>query len=100
MRDVWYPQNKRKHILLASKNSKRTAAERHWLVDEIKTAFGCIDCGYNHSAVALDFDHLREKSFDISQGIGRGLKLDTILDEIEKCEVRCANCHRIKTHMR
>jgi hypothetical protein len=47
----------------------------------------------------LEFDHLRDKEF----GIGAGLVQkgwETILAEIEKCEVVCANCHRRRTAQR
>lgn len=75
----------------------RMTAKRRALVSEIKLERGCIDCGYNKHPAALDFDHKPgvEKVGDISQLILGGF--DVLMAEIEKCEVRCANCHRIKT---
>jgi hypothetical protein len=55
----------------------------------------CVDCGENDPLV-LEFDHQRDKDFNISNMIG-DYKWSRILSEIEKCEIRCANCHRIKT---
>jgi hypothetical protein len=59
----------------------------------------CIDCGYSAHLSALDFDHVdpSKKSF----GIGTGWNSRTesqLTHEADKCVVRCANCHRIKTH--
>ena len=67
-------------------------------IDEIKLAFGCTDCGFNLHPAALDFDHLPgfEKSDTVATLVGAG-KLELALAEIEKCEVVCANCHRIRT---
>lgn len=42
----------------------------------------------------LDFHHLRDKSFAISEVISKGVSLETIKSEIEKCITLCANCHR------
>ena len=54
-----------------------------------------MDCGESDPLV-LEFDHLRDKSFAISRGwADRGW--ESILREIEKCEVVCANCHRRRT---
>lgn len=47
--------------------------------------------------VVLDFDHLRDKKENISWLVCHGAKLEIITEEIAKCEVRCANCHRRKT---
>lgn len=56
----------------------------------------CIDCGQSDIRV-LEFDHVRgNKSNNIAWMVGKGSSWSTIETEIEKCEVRCANCHRIK----
>jgi hypothetical protein len=66
---------------------------------EIKQASGCVDCGENNHIV-LDFDHLRDKKYNISRMIHDGFSWKAILKEIKKCEVVCANCHRIRTYVR
>lgn len=57
----------------------------------------CIDCG-NKDVRVLDFDHRDgvEKVGNISEMIHRS-SLKSIVLEIRKCDVRCANCHRIRT---
>lgn len=58
----------------------------------------CVKCGYNKSMRALIFHHLDpdKKSFAISQaGITRRWEL--IKEELDKCELLCANCHA-ETH--
>lgn len=56
----------------------------------------CIDCGERDIRV-LDFDHVRgEKTMGVTRAVQQSLKL--VKQEIDKCEVRCANCHRIKTY--
>jgi L-lysine 2,3-aminomutase len=66
---------------------------------EIKQTSGCADCGEkNH--IVLDFDHLRDKKYNVSRMIHDGFSWKAILKEIKKCEVVCANCHRIRTHNR
>lgn len=54
----------------------------------------CVDCGET-DIVVLDFDHLRDKKFNICQSLTNGM--ESVKKEIEKCEVRCSNCHRRKT---
>ena len=66
---------------------------------EIKEASGCVDCGVNNHIV-LDFDHLRDKKYNVSRMIHDGFSWKAIKREIAKCEVVCANCHRIRTHFR
>lgn len=73
--------------------------ERRKILDKIKLDSGCIDCGYNECAVALDFDHLipKDKHFGISRQAA-SVSWKRLMAEIKKCVIRCANCHRIKTH--
>lgn len=57
----------------------------------------CIDCG-NTDIRTLEFDHVRgHKTDGISHLLSQGCGWPRIETEIAKCEVRCANCHRIKT---
>lgn len=58
----------------------------------------CTDCGEGDPLV-LEFDHVGEgnKITDISRMVSGGWSVPVIKDEIEKCEVCCANCHRRRT---
>ncbi len=57
----------------------------------------CCDCGESDIRV-LEFDHVRgTKLLDVSVMVARGYGWRRIESEIEKCVVRCANCHRRKT---
>ena len=71
-------------------------AKQRALVDEYKLRHGCIDCGFNTYPEALHFDHKDPmmKNFSIGRSIRK--HWDKLLKEIEKCDVRCANCHAVK----
>lgn len=57
----------------------------------------CIDCGEKDIRL-LEFDHISgQKSEGIANLLSWGFNWPTLEAEIAKCEVRCANCHRIKT---
>lgn len=57
----------------------------------------CIDCGES-DPIVLEFDHLGDKKYNIGTAVsGSHRSWELILQEIQKCEVRCANCHRKKT---
>ena len=58
----------------------------------------CVICAESDIRV-LEFDHIdpEYKSFGIAKGITNGLKWEAILEEIEKCQILCANCHKKKT---
>ena len=55
----------------------------------------CVDCG-NTDIRVLEFDHLpsNKKLFGIS---GNRVGIARLKEEIKKCDVVCANCHRIRT---
>lgn len=58
----------------------------------------CTDCGES-DPVVLEFDHREnfKKEGNISAMLRDGIPWERIYNEIKKCEVRCANCHRRKT---
>ncbi len=69
-------------------------------VTQVKESTPCMDCGRKFPAVAMDFDHLKDKVAAVARMVGCGYKLELIKVEIEKCELVCACCHRIRTARR
>ena len=97
----WYQQNKETHIAyVRAWNAKNTAAIRE-TVERLKDV-PCPDCGQRFPAECMDFDHLKDKFFEISAAAsgGRRLSIQRVMEEIKKCEVVCSNCHRVRTMAR
>lgn len=69
------------------------------LIAEIKDV-PCADCGVKYPPYVMDFDHVSgDKEFNIGSK-SHGRSVEKVLEEISKCEIVCANCHRIRTHER
>lgn len=80
----------------AERNSQAKKAHQKFLFDYL-LCHPCVDCGVS-DPVVLQFDHVRgKKRFSVASMVNRRFSLDTIVAEIKKCEVRCANCHARKT---
>lgn len=94
---AYYHRNREHHKEVVRKNNVAYRRERQiWLLSILITK-SCVDCGES-DPIVLDFDHVRgKKAKAISQMVNHGTSRTNILREIEKCEVRCANCHRRKT---
>lgn len=62
----------------------------------------CTDCTNKFPPIAMDFDHRDPdiKSAEISTLVGAGKPIEIILAEINKCDLVCANCHRVRTKKR
>ena len=70
--------------------------ERLEFLRAYKLEHGCIDCGYAENADALEFDHVRGVKVTTVTSLA-GASWDRLLEEVAKCDVRCANCHAIAT---
>jgi hypothetical protein len=93
-----YLANRQHYIDQAKIVRQKQALERtRWLLAYFEE-HPCTDCGVRDPLV-LEFDHLRNKAFNIGEGFAERV-WKTILEEIEKCEVVCANCHRRRTALR
>ncbi|MBX3030894.1 MAG: hypothetical protein KF809_12100 [Chloroflexi bacterium] len=70
------------------------------LLDGIKSR-PCADCGGRFPPCAMDFDHRDPdtKRMAVSRMIGRA-GTTTIMAEVAKCDIVCANCHRARTYDR
>lgn len=80
--------------------NRRAARDRNQSqLREYLSARVCADCGCSDWRV-LEFDHRdpEEKVFNVANMM-RAWSWKNILREIEKCEVVCANCHRIRTYI-
>lgn len=78
--------------------AKARAEWLHAIVDEAKNR-PCVDCGQKFHPVAMDLDHVRgKKVLNLADARRRGFSEARLRAEISKCEVRCAVCHRLRTH--
>ena len=93
-----YKKNKKTYVARARKSIKEYKARNRELIIEYLLKNPCIVCG-EKDIIVLDFDHRnpKEKSHNVSMMINSGHSWETIQQEIEKCDVLCANCHRRKT---
>ena len=94
----WYLRNKAEHIRRVAQRNRRVRGEHQELMADYLLEHPCVDCGEADVRV-LDFGH-EEPAQKVST-VGRLLTLSlpwsTVLAEIDKCSVRCANCHRRRT---
>lgn len=91
-----YQDHKQKYIQKAKKWNKQQTKILQKLILEYLQSHSCVDCGVTDIRV-LDFDHRKEKFMGVSQMVRNCYSIEAVKQEIEKCDVRCANCHRIKT---
>ena len=88
---AYYAKNKEKVMALSKAN--RAVGKAKW--DAFKYTLKCTKCGFSHPA-ALDFHHVNpsEKENLVSKLVGNGC-FAAAMEEVQKCIVLCANCHRI-----
>ena len=97
-RDLYHGSEKRRRDI--RRNDDANIGRLLALRKEIYSSTSCTDCG-NQDHRVFEFDHVRgRKEFDISTAIHQGHSRKRLLKEIEKCDLVCANCHRIRTYER
>ncbi len=85
------------------KTQQRTRDKRGQItkaLQEIRQNTPCTDCKENYPYWIMEFDHLGNKSFTIGQYRNHTNSLEKVMEEVAKCEVVCANCHKNRTYMR
>jgi hypothetical protein len=96
----WYELNRELHRQRVRRVNHRQRELAKSFVDNAKNR-PCLDCGVSFPPYVMDFDHVRGvKAATMSRlrtARGGWSKLKA---EIEKCEVVCANCHRLRTMAR
>lgn len=99
---AWRDKHKERLIgVRKEKYAKRKSRRdrRYYWLNKYKVSKGCVRCGYKEHPVSLDFDHIdpTSKNFTIARRIDLST-LSVLFSEIRKCQILCANCHRIKTY--
>ena len=92
-----YSDNKDYYKPKAKKRKKILKEELERKIWDYLLSHPCVDCGQNN-LVVLEFDHVRgTKKTEIAILLKNVVPWATIEEEITKCDVRCSNCHKIKT---
>lgn len=77
--------------------SKRNRNE----VQQYKSNKPCADCRKKYPHYVMDFDHVRGKKLhNVADIVRSNHSRKKVWDEIAKCDLVCANCHRARTHKR
>ena len=78
---------------------KKNSEKRRKFLNRVKMKYGCHSCGYRAHPAALDFDHQNqsEKRFTIGTR-DANTSMEKLKEEIRKCKILCANCHRISSY--
>jgi len=95
-KEVYLPYNSCKVCAIKKATERGSKKEKRCRkhLDAYKLRVGCSMCGYKEAACALDFHHTDKNKHG---GVASMLtnKLSTLMLEVRKCIVVCANCHRV-----
>lgn len=92
----WYERNKSQH----KQRSREQKEKKEAMLRELKRQ-PCMDCGKSYTTCVMEFDH-RDPSTKV-EGVStllRSASMKRVLEEIEKCDLVCANCHKMRGHVR
>jgi len=90
-----YYQNNKDKVLATTKASVKKYKEQ-WR--SFKATLSCVKCGQNHPAT-LDFHHIDSSTKEASVNkLIKNRAFKRAMEEVKKCVVLCANCHRIHHH--
>lgn len=89
-----YHANKQQYL---DRNAEVRRRMKQWIKD-LKTV-PCMDCGVTYPYYVMDFDHRdpSKKADTINRILNNG-SWRKLREEVAKCDVVCANCHRERTH--
>lgn len=98
----WNRKNKEYYVTWRGKNkvrlSERRTRNREFANDYLRS-HPCLDCG-EADFRCLDFDHVNgDKKYSLGNMKNCGYSLETIQKEMDKCVIRCSNCHRKKHYL-
>jgi len=97
-RKKYYDENRDSAIIYSTlSNVDRKKRNRQYIWDYL-IQNPCVDCGET-DPIVLEFDHRDNvvKIDSVGKGVDRMWGIDKLQEEIDKCDVRCSNCHKRRT---
>lgn len=91
-----YQKNKERYKL----KRQRSRDSMNKKVREIKEGSPCVDCKQYYPFWIMQFDHIDDNKIGSVSSLARSKSFNTVLAEIAKCELVCANCHATRTYNR
>ena len=91
-----YANNKQYYVAKSKKRNRRVKVENKERIIAYLLEHPCVDCG-EANPIFLEFDHVRGKKI-LEVTMLMGYSWEKISTEIEKCDIRCVKCHRMKTY--
>ena len=92
----WYQKHRAEHIERTAQRRRIYKMQNGLMLRNYLKDHPCKKCGFSNPA-ALEFHHTKDKKMEISNLVMGGYPPRVVLEEISKCIVLCANCHRILT---
>ena len=102
-----------------NKEEQREFVRKHWLKNKERYSLArkerykekvlylrkikdvpCTDCGNKYPYFVMDLDHKEGTEKEERISVLVNCSWEKFLKEIEKCDVVCSNCHRIRTFTR
>ena len=101
-RKEYYARTKDASVAYSLAFIRNRRKENKEFLDAIKSTTPCTDCSSLYPPYVMQFDHLPGfvKRNAVAVLSSEGVSIQTLKDEIAKCELVCANCHAIRTHER
>lgn len=98
---AWALKNRSENPQLHANRHRHRRREAFKFIKEKKESEPCKDCGVRYPYFVMQFDHVSgDKKFNVSTMACGGYTIQSIQEEIDKCEVVCANCHASRTFTR
>lgn len=82
--------------LLPTKRKDKTGKKRRF-IQENKNNRPCADCGMSYPWYIMEYDHVRGTKSGTLTKMYRTHTMEEIIEEIEKCDIVCSNCHKHRT---
>lgn len=98
---LYYRRNKSRFITKNRRNKNRQRKRLRAILWDVKQR-PCQDCGGSFHPWVMELDHRdgSTKTAAVADLASKGCTDARLLEEIEKCDVVCANCHRMRTYRR